>query len=88
MPPGRNHPLMLNKHSKICDWVKSITRWYEKWVKLPAIDKSCTKTGFQDSSPAGFRTFWTNQIGSRLRFYSSSGTRSGPGFSNFSFRHL
>ena len=31
----------------------------------------CTGSGFQDSSPAGFSTFWTNRIGSGLRFYSS-----------------
>jgi len=31
----------------------------------------CRGSGFQDSSPAGFSTFWTNRIGSGLRFYSS-----------------
>ena len=39
---------------------------------------------FQDSSPAGFSTLWTNRIGSGLRFYSSFW--SGSGFSNFIFR--
>jgi len=31
----------------------------------------CTRSGFQDSSPAGFSTFWINRIGSGLQFYSS-----------------
>ena len=31
----------------------------------------CTGSGFQDSNHAGFSTFWTNRIGSGLRFYSS-----------------
>ena len=32
--------------------------------------RGCTGSGFQDSSPTGFSTFWTNRIGSGLRFYS------------------
>ena len=31
----------------------------------------CTGSGFQDSSPAGFSSFWTNLSGPGLRFYSS-----------------
>ena len=30
----------------------------------------CTRSSIKVSSPAGFSTFWTNRIGSGLRFYS------------------
>ena len=36
-----------------------------------SFDQRCAGSGFQDSSPAGFSTFWTNCIESGLRFYSS-----------------
>jgi len=37
----------------------------------PSSNQRSTGSGFQDSNPAGFSTFWTNRIGSGLRFYSS-----------------
>jgi len=40
-------------------------------VTLGRIHQRCTGSGFLDSSPAGFSTFWTNRIGHGLRFYSS-----------------
>ena len=48
-------------------------------------EQRCTGSELQDSSPAGFSTFWTNRIGFGLRFYSSFRIRIWIGIFKFHF---
>jgi len=45
---------------------------WTNWTYKPLTrSQMCTRSGFKDSYPAGCSTFWTNRIGSGLRFCSS-----------------